>query len=76
MVPTFFLCRLPSVRKSSKTALSMYSSSWEGREGGKGEREGGREGGRRGGGRKRKDDSGDVDRQQKVVSHTAKFSPH
>lgn len=38
MVPTFFLRRLPSVRKSSKTTLSMYSSSWEGRERGREER--------------------------------------
>ena len=63
MVLTFFLRRLPSVRKSSKTTLSMYSSSWEGK---------GREVGRRGGGRKRKDDSEDVDRRQKVVSPHSK----
>lgn len=59
----------------------MYSSSCEGRGGG---REGGGEGvekGRGAGGRKKemeereREGSGDVDRQQKVVSHTVKFIP-
>ena len=73
MVPTFFLRRLPSVRKSSRTTLSMYSSSWKGR--GRVGKEG--EGRREERGREKEEGGeGDVVRQQKVVSHTAKFIPH